>query len=581
VKTRQDGELIIVNDGQPVARVVIADADPAPPVRFAAEELLRYIRLMSGAELELAAGKAHGPAIVLSTKAADQEDTFSLRMEGDRLYLTGASSRAVLYAVYALLEKLGCGFCVPGEDTVPESRTITVPSLDETHVPAFTRRSQLDHPFQADFPVEGNLAILDWVAKNRFNWYHPALNAWGEPAIWYERRELMRVEVEKRGLHLEIGGHTIHTWLPHARYFAQHPDWYAWIEGSGALLPAQHHAVRQAPAACLSHPDVQRTVARNIIRFLDRCPEVEAVDVWDADVQGYCHCPRCLRGVQVPRVDGWRLSGSGIGGYAQTFDEEILRTAYAVTYAEFLNAVTREVKRKHPRVQLEGLIYTPNGVPAPYWCPNLEDNVVIAVAHILRDSYVPLVGPQRSEVNLRWLAMDIAWRQKSEHACIYEYYHAWTKTGFCPQVNVIADDLLMLHRLGFREVESDQGGWSPLNIYAAARLLWQPELPWEAIVRDFCHRYYGEAAEAMTAYWLELEYGMRGLSGNIAKGESFDWQQAHRQRFLRRLRAILRKASSPETRRRLEREIVPWAQFGALKNIRYALPEICHFTGNR
>lgn len=574
-------ELCIVNDGQPIARIMIADADPMPPVRFAAEELQRYVHLMSGAELPLAAGKVRGPVIVLSTSTSfDQEDAFSLQTAGERLLLTGASPRAVLFAVYMLLEKLGCGFCVPGEDTVPVCRTITVPPLEETHVPAFTRRSQLDHPFQAPWPVEGNLAILDWVAKNRINWYHPAFNAWGEPAVWYERRDVVRDAVEKRGLHLQIGGHTIHTWLPHDRYFAQHPDWYAWIEGCGVLLPGQCHAVRQAPAACLSHPDVQRTVAKNICRFLDRCPEVEAVDVWDADVQGYCHCPRCLRGIQVPRVDGWKASGSGIGGYAQTFDEEILRAAYAVTYAEFLNAVAKEIKRKHPHVQIEGLIYTPNGVPAPYWCPNLEDNVVIAIAHILRDTYIPLAGTQRSNVNLRWLTFDISWRQKSEHACIYEYYHAWTATGLCPQVNVIAEDLLTLHRLGFREVECDQGGWSPLNIYAAARLLWQPELSWEELVKDFCRRYYGEAAEAMSAYWLELERGMRGLSGNIGKLEAREWQQAHRQRYLRRLRAILRGVSSPEIRRRIEREIIPWAQFGALKNIRFALPEICHFTGD-
>jgi len=570
-------KLLLVNYGQPAASVVSADADPAPPVRFAVEELQRYVRLMSGAELEVAAGKARGPAIVLSTSTSfDQEDAFSLRTEGERLYLTGASPRAVLYAVYTLLEELGCGFCVPGEDTVPECRTIIVPPLDETHVPAFTRRAQVDHPFRPEYPVEGNLAIIDWLAKNRFNWYHPTPNAWGEPELWYERRSVINEALEKRGLHLAIGGHTIHTWLPHARYFEQHPDWYALIEGCGVLLPGQCHAVRQAPAACLSHPDVQRAVARNIIRFLDRCPEVEAVDVWDADVQGYCHCPRCLRGVQVPRVDGWKASGSGIGGYAQTFDEETLRAAYAVTYAEFLNAVAKEVKRKHPKVQLEGLIYTPNGVPAPYWCPNLEDNVVIAVAHILRDSYIPLAGPQRSTINLRWLTLDISWRQKSEHACIYEYYHAWTSTGLCPQVNVIAEDLLMLHRLGFREVENDQWGWSPLNIYAAARLFWNPEISWEELIGDFCHRYYGKAAEAMAAYWLELEHGLRGVPGNIGKREANEWQQAHRQKYLRRLRAILRETASLDTRRRVEREIVPWKEFGSLQNMRFALPDYCH-----
>jgi len=567
--------ITVVQDGEPVGSIVIADRLVERPVRFAAEELQRYLRLMSGANLPLRR-RALGAAIVLSTQhrthGTQQEDAYSLRSQDRRLHLTGASPRAVLYGAYALLERLGCGFCVPGEETVPRRRTIALASLDVTEVPAFAVRSQVDHPFQAIYPVEWNLALIDWLAKNRLNWYHPAPNAWGKPALWYERRAAIVEALAKRGLHLQVGGHTIHTWLPPARYFDRHPGWYALLEGAGTLLPGQYHRLRQAPAACISHPDVRRAVIRNICRFLDRCPEVEVVDLWDADVQGYCHCPRCVRGVQVCAVNGWRQRGPRTGGYAQSFDEEILRTAYAVSYVEFLNAVAQGVRKRHPRAVLGGLVYTLNGVQAPQWCPRLEDNVVLAIAHILRDSYIPLAGEPKSEVNLRFLSVDLSWRQKTDRVVIYEYYHAWTASGIYPQVNVIAEDLRLLHGLGFRAVETDQAGWSPLNIYAAARLLWNPDQSWEELVRDFCRRYYGEAATAMERYWLALEHGMRGLTGYI-RGKGAGGQAARRRSCLRELSQVLDGSRSPEVRRRIQRELIPWRQFGSRQHMRFALPE--------
>jgi len=67
-----------------------------------------------------------------------------------------------------------------------------------------------------------SVAITDWIAKNRMNWIHPCENAHGEPKLWYERREKIVPEIQKRGLHLIFGGHTMHTWLPE-EYFKEHP----------------------------------------------------------------------------------------------------------------------------------------------------------------------------------------------------------------------------------------------------------------------------------------------------------------------------------------------------------------------
>jgi len=537
----------LVKEGKALASIVIAEPSPSPPVRFAAEELQRYVREMSGAALPIRTGAPAGPALVLTvSEELGAEDAHRLKTDGDTLRLTGASPRAVLYAAYVLLERLGCGFCVPGEETIPKRRSITAPQLDQTEIPAFPYRSQVDFPF-TESPFEWNLALIDWLAKNRFNWYHPAPNAYGEPVVYLKRREVITQELRKRGLHLHVGGHTLHTWLPPERYFADHPEWFA-------LVRKGRRWGRTAPLVCVSNVDVHRAIGENICLFLDKCPEVEAVDCWEADVSGFCECPNCL----------------GIGSGPRPADEEVRRTAYMMSYVNLINTVARIIRRRHPNVNLTGSVYAPGGLVAPLRCPDLEDNVAFITCHMGRNSYVPLC---ESPTNLRLLTMDVSWRTKVE-VTIYEYYNSWTNSGIYPCVNVMAEDLRLLRQLGFSRIETDQGGWNAVNLYALARLLWNPDLEWEGLIAYFCRRHYGEAAEGMTNYWLGLERGLRGKWGYFADlSGSKQWLLARKDSAIKELAASRDAAKNPVTRDRLRREIVPWEHFGEREHLRYSLPE--------
>lgn len=534
---------LVVNDISRAA-IVVADARAEAPVRFAAEELRRYIALMSGADLPLR-DAAEGPAVVLATgDVPGGEDAFRMRTEDGRLYLTGASPRAVLYAAYALLERLGCTFAVPGEDTVPRCATLSVPELDVLEAPVYTRRSLVDFPF-TDAPPAWHPVLIDWLAKNRYNWYHPAPNAFGEPTAWYERRDKILTAMQLRGLHLQFGGHTLHTWLPPQRYFSEHPEWFA-------KLRRGRKWVRQAPLVCVSHPEARRAVAENIIAFLDCCPEAEIIDIWEADIQEFCQCADC------------------VGAFARTRDEETTRTAYLTAYMELLNTVAGLVAARHPRVKISGSIYAPHGGVAPLRAPAMAENVLLEPAHIMRHSYLPIT---ESTANLRILTMDMSWRQKAREVVLYEYYSAWTNSGIYPIVNVMAEDLRLLHQLGFTGVETDQGGWTALNTFAAGRLLWQPEQPWKGVIAAFC-RYYGEAADAMTAYWVGLEHALREQPGFIADlGGSKQTLLAYKDDALATLAALRDAACDPVTRARLARETIPWEHFGERPYLRYALPD--------
>ena len=97
-----------------------------------------------------------------ATLAGRGEDGYLMRTVGERLVLTGNSPRTTLYAVYHFLEKyLGCGWCVPGEDTVPRREVVQVAALDEAvGPPAFSMRQIIVYPCgEAGITVQGPTCI--------------------------------------------------------------------------------------------------------------------------------------------------------------------------------------------------------------------------------------------------------------------------------------------------------------------------------------------------------------------------------------------------------------------------------------
>src|SRR5207248_685411 len=118
------GQFVIVSKGQPKAEIVVAAQQPELPLAFAAQELQRYVKDMSGAELAVVRPGTKKPAIMLNVRPLKdnkgsedprEDDHYCLRVDATKLQIEGASPRAVLFGVYDVLERLGCGWCVPGD----------------------------------------------------------------------------------------------------------------------------------------------------------------------------------------------------------------------------------------------------------------------------------------------------------------------------------------------------------------------------------------------------------------------------------------------------------------------------------
>jgi hypothetical protein len=545
----------VVSKGEPKAEIVVGEHSE-PPVLFAAQELQRYVNEMSGAKLELVHATSKKPSIVLAVrplqqdrKAAEdprEEDHYRLNIDAKTLQIEGASPRAVLFGVYDVLERLGCGWCVPGDDAVPKHDALTLPALQADTRPAFQYRMMVEFPMMS---VAQSIAIADWLAKNRMNWVHPAPNAHGEPKLWYDRRDQVLPEYKKRGLHVNIGGHTMHTWVPKTNNFAAHPEWFAYNGGE-----------RKGPTLCVANLEMTVEAIKNIQHFLERCPEVEIVDFWHPDDEVFCHCSKCTRGL---------LPESTKGKQPEWMATNAVKSAYLISYIEFINRVAQGIAKTHPKVMVSPLMYALTEQAMLEDCPAMADNVIAGLAHIMRDSYRPLAGEPQSTINERFLGIDLTWISKSKHHYIYEYYNCWIAPFIYPGAQVIARDLQIMETLGVQGSSSDMWGYSPINMYVAARALWSSSIPWKAAVREFCTRYYGDVGEAMAENELRLETEIFGRTGYQASGarDPEKWKEPptaglylreQRSGQITFLKGLIAKTKDPKVKVRLERQLKPW-----------------------
>jgi hypothetical protein len=310
---------------------------------------------------------------------------------------------------------------------------------------------------------------------------------------------------------------------------------------------------------------MEAELVKTLHRCLDRCREVEVVDLWHPDGEVFCHCPVCTRGL---------IPASASGKLPAGLPADAVQSAYIISYIEFMNRVAAAIQQSHPGVMLSPLIYGPSDHAMPDGCPALADNLLPGLAHIFRDSYRPLAGEPKSAKNMRFLGNDLTWMAKAKHHYIYEYYNCWSAPFVYPGSQVIVQDLRILRQAGAQGTSSDMYGYSPINMYVAARALWSPEISWQAAVRDFCLHYYGDAGQEMAENQIALEKGIYGLAGYQANGalpDSWKWVSHESGRWLAGQRAgqiaflegLIARTKDPLARARLGRALKPWKLWSA------------------
>lgn len=451
-------EALIAKGGQAVPVITVA-ADASLPERHAAEELAALLKQVTGAEfaIKLSTEAGQNPQIAVGPGAAKAlapnlsldglgADGIVIQAVLPNLILTGGvgAPRGTLYAVYTFLEdQVGCRWWSRGESTIPSKPTLAVPGdLAVRFVPVLERRDQCF--------VEG--FDPDWSVRNKYN-------GWCGPG-----------DDEARGGILGFAGpgcHTFFQMIPPKEYFEKHPEWFSEIDGKRTA---------EASQLCLTNPEVLVFVIAKCKEWLRANPKAVFVSVTQNDWNGWCTCATCKA------VDEAEGGQSG-------------------TMIRFANAVAEALEPEFPYAAVDTFAYQYTRKPPKLVKP--RQNVIVRLCSIECDFAHPLEHPN----NQAFRADIEGWAKICNRLYIWDYV-----TNFQnyiqphPNLRVIGPNIRFFvknHVKGLFEqgdYQSPGGEFGALRAWVMGKLLWNPGLDDQALIREFLAGYYGPAAPYLKNY---------------------------------------------------------------------------------
>lgn len=507
---------------------------------FAAAELQKYIRTITGAVLPVACGYADGNVILIGgperNRLAEQyisRERFLQAVPGlegmliktvgnDALLIAGSSGdsnekeRGTVYAVYEFLERyLGCSFAAYGMpdasagEFVPRLDSIAIGNIEYVKGGADlgyrTAIVQFDGCDNVNADANHALvpAFIDWLAKNRYNRMLLTMKSY---ELFKQNGALE--EIRKRGLSLTVGHHDSGTFfLPPLgnnsfpeMVFKTHPEYYKLqSDGTRYLADTKWHGQLVFD---LRNGECARAMASNISAWIHENPDVDAVTIWPNDGTSLqCVCEQC-------RI------------HSKTDN-----------YAWFVSEVARAVNQEHPHVRIDLLIY--QDLWEPPEATEIAPGVLVDVStwgpgSILRSfgkkDGSGLVGTYIEKNAERWGLIAGGY-------VYYDYYmtNFDSKQVYCP----MADEILAIHGHCAKYGSCKGSGtqiepyniWNYLfNFYTHGRAAYCTDLSLDELLDRFA-RVFGKGCESVKEY---IRYVESFYEGQADTGlESAAWFMGH------------------------------------------------------
>ena len=473
------GSTIVHAESLPLAKnsssryTIAVAADASAPEKHAAEELATYLRQITGARFpvrtpESVGGRpmlAVGPAAARCVaadlpldKAELGDDGIVIKTVSPHLVLTGAegSMRGTLYAVYSFLEDvLGVRWWTETASYVPHCPSLAVEPLDVRYVPVLPYREALYNTLTGRGTEDG-ASRAKFLVRQKYNGHFNAI-----PAEW-------------GGSYTLIGWcHTFDLFLPPSRYFKDHPEWYALVNGE---RKGEHSQL------CCTNDEMIAELSKQVLAAIAQRPEAGIISVAQNDWGGNCQCDKCR---ELDEAEG---SPSG-----------------SLLYC--VNKVAEAVEKQYPDFLVETLAYQYTRRPPKNLRP--RNNVIVRLAVIERSGHHPI----DSEMNRSLMADLRAWKAAAPNLFIWDYTANMTG-AFTPHPNlpVFAPDIRSyvdsnakgIFFEGNHYAGDARGDFDELKTYLMAQILWDPSRDERHIVREFLNGYYGPAGPVLSRY-LDLQ----------------------------------------------------------------------------
>lgn len=300
-------------------------------LRYAAEELAKYLRMMDSSVLaELSVGETCEDAINLGLLAdyglnADDvhdamiDDVIDANVVNLKGYIAGSNERSVLMGVYNYLKSAGCNWVRPG----PLGEYI--PKCDPTVV-SYRFRKKADYPFRGEC-IEGAVGYehlrdtVYWLPKVNMNlfmieqivpynymhrWYRHVQNTrLPHDDIPYEQYcdycLMLEHDIKKCGLQLHVMGHGALNEPFGVRHMisGQEYDIPEETKKAFALVKGQRELYKKSPfftQVCMSQEWVQEKIVNWLADYLKQKPYIDFLHFWLADnINNHCECEDCIK----------------------------------------------------------------------------------------------------------------------------------------------------------------------------------------------------------------------------------------------------------------------------------------------
>jgi hypothetical protein len=501
---------------------------PTPAEMYAASELTRYLKKVSGATFKIVRGIPDaGPAVVVAdivhtplagTRTMAKESILRV-VDNERLFLVGSDPRGTLIGVYDFLrQEVGCIFpqLKPADEYIPSTATIDVSEKEYYHEPFLPWRY---------FIMNGNIDMMNWSAKVGTSFGGPQFDN-NADLDWQGENALLREGQGERWAHeavtlrgesgVWIWAHASELIMPPSKYFDAHPEYYAYnpTQSSNAIRRV-NEAGRDSFGVCWTHPEVIRIFTQFFIDFFTEHPYVNRFTFFPNDGQPSCLCDNCLK-VEKP----WK---------GKTADN----LQYTKNYLLFTAKIARVVAEKFPHIRMEVGSYGSHTELPDNFSEDLPENLDVQFCVFERKWDRALDDPPTDEELRETLAKALIssyekdalkytryhevfdkWRKPVKGQ--FDYYDYLTSTfascGMPFPVSMAACRTIhYLKSQGFSGYGTQwfnaEVMWASygLSMYTTARTMWDGDAKWEDLANEYCRGFFEAAAKPMFKYFKTLE----------------------------------------------------------------------------
>lgn len=482
--------------------------DLSEPVRFAADELRRYLTDMGVRDIRI--------MLAIDPNDGLSDEGYAWSVTGRHVNLKAGGELGLVFGVYGFLRDAGgCQFSGlgPEGEYVPQKDSLEPIESSVRREPKLWYRGM---QFSDINSVDLIHHQIDWMAKNGFNYLTVRLQyaeaddrvdfdpATGEPVggvglkqkriteAWLD--QFLLPEARKRALKIDVNHHNLRFWLPPEKYLEDHPEWFALYNGKRGGNMAQL-------CICTSNDDAVSTLIQNVKTFLRRRSDVKVVGVIPEDGNGMCQCEAC-RALDTNPSDADRPHD-----FRNPNDQN---QGLADRYARLINQVAKALAGEFPDVLVGAAAYVDAQWPSQ--TIKYEPNITLWFATYWRDASRPLCEGDNSHINALFVDLLKTWADKLESPLIeYGYYMGMNaQRGLpYPMARIMCEEWPHLKKFGVdgstvQCLATCHDAYG-LNLAAFAANAWADTVDYDELLHNYLLGMFGSAAKAIEPIYRAIE----------------------------------------------------------------------------